>query len=152
MGLLQSLGDDDWDCSEQLASSTWPLLYFNDPALLGRLPRPAGVHARIQHAIDAIIDHEDAAGRFGLWRVGDGAATPWLDVYLVDFLLHARDAGFTVPPSSLNRALDWLDEEQVQGFGDFDRFQETVHETRAYALFVLARAGRASPRGHPAHA
>lgn len=145
VGLLQSLDADGWSCSEQLASGAWPLLYFDDPALLGRLRRPEGIHARVQRSVDGIVDREDAAGRFGLWRVGDGAATPWLDAYLVDFLLHARDAGFTVPASSLDRALDWLDEEQVQGFGDFDRFRKTAPETRAYALFVLARAGRASP-------
>lgn len=146
VGLLQSLvGENDWTCSEQLASGAWPLLFFNDPGLLGRLPLPGGIRGRVQHAVDTLLDREDPAGRFGLWRVNDGAATPWLDVYVVDFLVHARDFGFEVPQASLDRAVEWLDEEQVQGFGDFSRNQEEVPQSRAYALYVLARAGRASP-------
>ena len=145
VGLLQSLDGTPWGCSEQLASTAWPLIYFNDPGLLGRLPPPGGVKQRVQHAVDAILDREDAAGRFGLWRLNDGAASPWLDAYLVDFLMHARDAGFDVAANSLDRALAWLDEEQVQGFGDFSTYQGSIGETRAYALFVLARAGRANP-------
>ena len=30
----------------------------------------------------------------GLWRVGDGAATPWLQVFTTDFMARAKQAGY----------------------------------------------------------
>ncbi|HEX5325614.1 MAG TPA: hypothetical protein VFW75_03000, partial [Acetobacteraceae bacterium] len=141
--LLQSLYEYPFGCTEQLVSAAWPLIYFNDPDLLGRVPRDAGARAKVQHAIDTIIDREDPAGRFGLWHVGDGQASPWLDAYAVDFLMHARDGGFTVPDPALDRAEGWLAQEvqQADPYAD-DRFGPTQAASRAYGLYVLARAGR----------
>ncbi|HEX5325486.1 MAG TPA: alpha-2-macroglobulin, partial [Acetobacteraceae bacterium] len=141
--LLQSLYQYPFGCTEQLVSAAWPLIYLNDPGLLGRVPRDAGAKAKVQHAIDTIIDREDPAGRFGLWRVNDGQASPWLDAYAVDFLMHAKDGGFTVPDPTLDRAEGWLAQEVQQSdlYAD-DRFGPTQAESRAYGLYVLARAGR----------
>lgn len=144
--LLRSLYRYPYGCSEQLASSAWPLLYFDDPALLGRVPRDAGVSRRVQGAVDELLDREDAAGRFGLWRVGDGEASPWLGAYVVDFLLHAREAGFAVPEEAMGRALASLAETARSSGDDPDgRYGPTAAESRAYALFVLARAGQGDP-------
>ena len=141
--LLQSLYSYPFGCTEQLASAAWPLIYFNDPGLLGRVPRQAGAKAKVQQAIDTIIDREDPAGRFGLWRVGDGQASPWLDIYAVDFLMHAKDGGFDVPDAALHRALGYVGEQvgQSDEYAD-SQFRSTQDETRAYGWYVLARAGR----------
>jgi uncharacterized protein YfaS (alpha-2-macroglobulin family) len=143
VGLLQALDRYPFGCTEQLVSTAWPLLSFNDPALLGRLPQDHSALARVQEAIDSIIDREDPAGRFGLWEVGDGQASPWLDAYAVEFLLHARAAHFQVPQPALDRALAWLAEESQQSLDEYDSaFGPTAEQSRAYALYVLAQAGR----------
>ena len=142
-GLLQALYRYPFGCTEQLASTAWPLIYFNEPGLLGRVPRDAGAVARVQQAVDSIIDREDPAGRFGLWQVGDGQASPWLDAYAVDFLMHAKSGGFSVPDAALDRALGWLGQESQQSTDEYEAlFRPTAEQSRAYALYVLAEAGR----------
>jgi uncharacterized protein YfaS (alpha-2-macroglobulin family) len=142
--LLQSLYRYPYGCTEQLSSSAFPLIYFNDPGLLGNIPQDTGVKARVQAAIDTIIDRADAAGQFGLWRAGDGEASPWLNVYALDFLVHARDAGFTVPDAALQRSFAWIKQtirqvdQENHGY-----YMASPDATRAYAGYVLARAGRA---------
>lgn len=142
IGLLQSLETGGWGSSEDLASQAWPLLHFREPGLMGRLPIPGGALGRIQEAVDTLLDREDAAGRIGQWHLNDGATLPWTEIYLVDFLTRAHDLGFRVDPGALGRALDWLDENQVQGGVRQSDDDAVTPESRAYALFVLARAGR----------
>ena len=85
-----------------------------------------------------------AAGQFGLWRAGDGEASPWLNVYAIDFLMHAKDAGFAVPDAAMQRSYAWL-RQAIRQIDQDNRgyYREAPDATRAYAEFVLARAGRA---------
>jgi len=143
--LLQSLYRYPYGCTEQLTSTAFPLVYYNDPALLGSLPRDQGVHDRVQAAIDTILDRQDEDGEFGLWRVGDGEASTWLSVYALDFLTHAKEAGFDVPETAIQRSAQWLLraangtlEDRAYGY-----YAQGAQITRAYATYVLARLGRA---------
>ncbi len=145
-GLLQSLYTYPFGCTEQLSSSALPLLYFNDARLLGRPASDRGVHDRVQAAIATIIDRQDAAGRFGLWRVGDGNGSTWLNVYVLDFLLRARDAGFAVPDSVTSRASHWIERSLQTGSDDSDgAYAQPRAPTQAYAAYVLARTSRVDP-------
>jgi alpha-2-macroglobulin len=101
--LLQSLYQYPYGCTEQMSSVAFPLLYFRDPALLGRVPQNEGLRARVQSAVDTILDRQDASGLFGLWHAGDGEASAWLNVYALDFLVHAKEAGYAVPDGALQR-------------------------------------------------
>jgi uncharacterized protein YfaS (alpha-2-macroglobulin family) len=143
--LLQSLYRYPYGCTEQLTSTAFPLLYYNDPILLGRAPRDGGVKQRVQKAIDSILDRQDAKGEFGLWRPNDGRGSVWLDAYALDFLLHAKEAGFEVPEAPMRRGLGWLARSVRQI--DYERsgafLFEGPHATRAYAAYLLARTGRA---------
>ncbi len=145
-GLLQSLYTYPYGCTEQLSSSAFPLLYFNDARLLGRPVGDPALHQRVQNAIDTIIDRQDAAGRFGLWSVGDGAASTWLNVYALDFLLHARDAGFAVPERDIASAARWIDRRlEDEAVDDGGAYAQPPQPTRAYAAYVLARTSRIDP-------
>jgi alpha-2-macroglobulin len=144
--ILQSLYRYPYGCTEQRVSSTFPLLYFNDVALLGHVQKDEDVKARVQDSIDILLDRQDAAGRIGLWRANDGEASVWLNVYAIDFLLHARDAGFQVPESALERSFSWLT--RVLDHLDQERggyvHDEGPGAARAYAFYVMARYGRAN--------
>ena len=145
-GLLQSLYTYPFGCTEQLSSSALPLLYFNDARLLGRSANDPGVHDRVQTAIATIIDRQDAAGRFGLWRVGDGNASTWLNVYALDFLLRAREAGFAVPDSVTSNSAHWIERGLQAGNDDYDgAYAQPTAPTQAYAAYVLARTNRVDP-------
>ena len=143
--LLRSLDRYPYGCTEQLTSTAFPLVYFNDPTLLGKAPRDQAVHDRVQDAIDTILDRQSEDGEFGLWRAGDGEASTWLGVYALDFLTHAKEVGFIVPDSALQRSALWL---RQAADGDLPErayryYAQGATTTRAYADYVLARLGRA---------
>lgn len=146
VGLLQSLESFSWGSSESLAAAARPLLLFKGPNQLGRETVAQGVDKRINDAIATLMDREDAGGRIGDWRLNDGGTLPWTQIYLVDFLSRAKAAGYAVPDEALRHALDWLDTEQAQGRSspDDDNASDmaVTPDSRAYALYVLARAGR----------
>ncbi len=144
-GLLQSLYTYPFGCTEQLSSAALPLLYYNDARLVGRPAGDPGVHNRVQTAIATIIDRQDAAGEFGLWHVGDGAASVWLNVYTLDFLLRAREAGYTVPDSVTANAIRWI-QRNLQSTDEKDgAYAQPSQPTQAYASYVLARTSRVDP-------
>ncbi|HLJ62581.1 MAG TPA: alpha-2-macroglobulin family protein, partial [Stellaceae bacterium] len=144
--LLQSLYRYPYGCTEQLSSSAFPLVYFNDPGLLGGLPKDEGVKERVQRAIDTILDRQGVDGRFGLWRVNDREGSTWLNVYALDFLLHASEAHFVVPEAALKRSYAWIQNSLNQLDGDYEGYySEAPDTTRAYAFYVLARAGQVDP-------
>ncbi len=156
-GLLQSLYTYPFGCTEQLSSAALPLLYFNDARLLGRpandhsaqdhSTQAGGVHQRVQAAIGTMIDRQDATGQFGLWRVGDGNASTWLNVYVLDFLLRAREAGFAVPDSVTANSARWIEHSLQSGDEESDdgAYAQPPAPTRAYAAYVLARSSRVDP-------
>ncbi len=144
--LMRGLWDYPYGCTEQLSSVASSLLYYGDKTLTGpRRLDPAEVHARVQDAIDTVLDRQGEDGVFGLWRVGDEQASAWLNIYALDFLLQAKEAGFVVPQSALQRSMTWLEQ---AAHGGFDRlrgrsYREDDISTRAYAAYLLARTGRA---------
>ena len=145
-GLLQSLYTYPYGCTEQLSSSAFPLLYYNDESLLGSKlagPRDKGVKDRVQSAIDSIVDRQDDQGEFGLWRVGDGLSSPWLNVYALDFLIHAKEAGFTVPNATLERGYRWIGQRAQLNSNMGGVYGRGAQTTFAHAQYVLARTGRA---------
>jgi uncharacterized protein YfaS (alpha-2-macroglobulin family) len=133
--LLQSLDRYPYGCLEQTTSRALPLLYFSDAAALGGAKDDRGVPIRVQEAIYRVLDMQAADGGFGMWGPYASSADLWLQTYTIDFLMRARERGFAVPEAQLRRALQWLGRVAVQANED------TVPDTQAYALYVLARAG-----------
>jgi len=153
--LLQSLWLYPYGCTEQLVSTSFPLLYYNATTLLpgeatdGEDSSTAGVKTRVQQAIDSILDRQDDTGEFGLWQVGDGQASAWLNVYTMDFLIRAKAAGYAVPDDALTRGdanlltvVQKIDTGQ-EGTSDTEQGLEAPQATLAYAEYVLAGIGQA---------
>jgi len=133
--LLRALDRYPFGCLEQTTSRAFPLLFLNDAAALVGRGEERGIERRVQDAIWRVLDLQRPDGGFGLWGPGDDPAQGWLQVYAADFLLAAKKRGMTVPDEALGRALRWMraTASRLDG-GD---------EARAYALYVLAREGRA---------
>ncbi len=154
--LLQSLWLYPYGCTEQMISTAFPLLYYNHPPLLGSVGQQdedfqdtsmAGVHARVQKAIDTILDRQDQGGVFGLWSVGDGAASPWLNVYAMDFLNHAKAMGYDVPDGAVSRGyanLHDIVEKIESGLSNTSNRVDSTNapSTEAYAEYLLTQAGQ----------
>ncbi|MFS8037068.1 alpha-2-macroglobulin [Xanthobacter sp. AM11] len=135
--LLAALDRYPYGCTEQVTSRALPLLSYNDlSVLVGRAPDPEA-DGRIRDAIVRVLARQGADGSFGLWTAG-GTDT-WLDAYVVDFLTRAKEKGFAVPQPAFALALDRL--RNVVNLAGAD--MRAQGENTAYALYVLARNGRA---------
>ncbi len=155
--LLDELYRYPYGCTEQLISVAMPLLYYNTLASEANRERDPRITRRIQDAVTQILDRQGPDGAFGLWRAGDGHASPWLGAYATDFLLRAQRAGYAVPRQPMSQAYAALrrvarlndfgsvgyDFEVYRWPGSNDTEQLLRSRSAAYALYVLAKAGEA---------
>lgn len=135
--LLAALDRYPYGCTEQVTSRALPLLSYNElSVLVGRAADPEA-DQRIRDAIVRVLSRQGSDGSFGLWSAG-GSDT-WLDAYVVDFLSRAKEKGFAVPEPAFTLALDRL--RNIVSLAGAD--MRSASEGLAYALYVLARNGRA---------
>ena len=135
-GILAALDRYPYGCAEQTVSRAMPLLYANAIAKRIGLASDADLRERVDRAIARVFEMQDASGSFGIWGPADGDI--WLSSFVTDFLTRAKETGYAVSPRPFNQALDRL-ANYVSYAQDFER----GGEARAYALYVLARNGRA---------
>ncbi len=139
-GLLEELARYPYGCLEQLSSRAYPLLYFNTLAQRWQLPQEKHLHQRVQKAINEILNKQQPEGGFGLWSATDYDTAEWPSLYAIDFLLQAEKAGYAVPQSALDAALDWVQNRMV-------RREDMESDTRrlaniVYGHYLLTLAGR----------
>ena len=146
-GLLRSLDRYPYGCIEQTTSRAFPLLYFNDVALLTHDKQDPGVRDRVQKAVSRVLDMQRPEGNFGFWGPSY-SAYDWLSVYALDFLHSARTQGYSVSDDALQRGDQWLRSiVQQQGPVNSVRYSGqplVLASVRDYAAYVLARNGSAS--------
>ncbi|MCC5867794.1 MAG: alpha-2-macroglobulin family protein, partial [Gammaproteobacteria bacterium] len=83
--IYRALADYPYGCSEQLISRAFPLLYAGQLSALSEITPPAQAANTVREAIETLLSRQGGDGAFGLWRVGDGGASPWLGAYFTDF-------------------------------------------------------------------
>lgn len=135
-GLLSALDRYPYGCAEQVTSRALPLLYLDEVASAIGATGEAKAKERVQQSVDRLAEMQDSSGAFGLW--GPGSADMWLSAYVTDFLTRAKEQGYNVPVRPFTSALDRL-QNSVAYAVDFEKGGEDI----AYALYVLARNGRA---------
>jgi len=135
-GLLASLDRYPYGCAEQTTSRALPLLYVNDVAKRIGLAEETQLRERVDKAVARVLEMQDSSGAFGIW--GPGEPDLWLTGYVTDFLTRAKELGYAVPERQLTQALD-----RLANFISYAQDFEKGGEARAYALYVLARNGRA---------
>jgi uncharacterized protein YfaS (alpha-2-macroglobulin family) len=135
-GILATLDRYPYGCAEQTTSRALPLLYVNDVAKRMGLATDLALRERVDGAIARVLEMQDSSGAFGVWGPSDGDM--WLTSYVTDFLTRARESGYVVRQQAFNQALD-----RLQNFISYAQDFESGGEGRAYALYVLARNGRA---------
>ena len=155
--LLDALYRYPYGCSEQLTSSAMPLLFVD--VLGGEIGRDSerAIRPRVQKAINKLLNRQGPDGAIGLWRVGDRYANPWLGPYVADFLYRAKSEGYGVPQQALDNIYSSLEDIARVDRWYLASYMTTIYEgpynndkreylqrrSAAYALYVLARAGRA---------
>ena len=134
--LLAQLDRYPYGCAEQTVSRAMPLVVANAVAAQVGIAADKALKERVQGAIARVFEMQDSSGAFGVWGPSD--TDLWLTGYVTDFLTRAKEAGYDVPREGLNRVLD-----RLQNFIAYASDFEKGGEDRAYALYVLARNGRA---------
>jgi uncharacterized protein YfaS (alpha-2-macroglobulin family) len=135
-GILNALDRYPYGCAEQTVSRALPLLYVNAVASRIGIAGDAELRKRVEAAIARVLEKQDSSGAFGIWGPSDGDM--WLTSFVSDFLTRAKEQGYAVPPLPFSQALD-----RLANYIGYAQDFEKGGEDRAYALYVLARNGRA---------
>ena len=134
--LLTQLDRYPYGCAEQTISRALPLLYSNDLSVGLGMTADGALKDRIEKSLVRVFAMQDSSGAFGVW--GPSNPDMWLTSYVADFLTRAREKGYKVDTRGFSQGLSRL-QNYVSYVSDFKK----GGEKRAYALYVLARNGRA---------
>lgn len=135
-GMIAGLDRYPYGCTEQTISKALPLVYAELVSARTGIDMDPEVKERVQKAIDRVFEMQDSTGAFGSW--GPSSTNMWLTAYAADFLTRAREAGYRIDPRGYDSVLD-----RLANFVAYAQDFESGGSDRAYALYVLARNGRA---------
>ncbi|MFO0724294.1 MAG: alpha-2-macroglobulin [Myxococcota bacterium] len=140
---LQYLISYPYGCVEQTTSKAFPLLYLKDLAKTAapELANDKSIDIYVNAAIARLSSMLTPEGGLSYWP-GGGYGYPWATIYGTHFLVEAKKAGYQVDDAVLKRLLDHLT--QLSNQASFTLYGRSgwYFENSAYALYVLAAAGR----------
>lgn len=145
---LQGALEYPYGCAEQTTSKGYAALELDpDTAkMLGVTGLDATKRrARMEGALGRLASMQVSSGHFSMWG-DDGYVSPSLTPYIVEFLLDAREGGFQVPDTVLQKALQRLNEDLLAGGNEFygrDNREHLKFAYQAHAGYALARVNRA---------
>ncbi|MEO6914603.1 MAG: alpha-2-macroglobulin [Chitinophagaceae bacterium] len=137
-----------YGCTEQVISSVFPQLYFNDLSALFNKDAVAdnNLNRNIQEAIRKIAMRQTYNGGIMLWD-NESTQSWWTTAYAAQFLLEAKKAGYDFDRSLLETALAYLNnrlktKESITYYFNRTQQKKIAPKEVAYTLYVLASAGR----------
>ncbi|MGB3392278.1 MAG: alpha-2-macroglobulin, partial [Stenotrophomonas sp.] len=145
---LQGALNYPYGCAEQTTSKGYAALLLDEATstMLGADGLDAKARReRMEGAFGRLASMQVANGNFSMWG-NDDYVNPALTPYIAEFLLDAKDAGFAVPDTVLQKALNRISEDLLSGGNQFygqDRRDALKFANQAYSGYVLARVNRA---------
>jgi len=144
-----------YGCLEQTTSRAWPLILadkedFSVYAKQSSQGLFSNRHKHIETAIGRILSMQKSNGSFGYWS-NDSQEANWLTVFATDFLITAKNQGYSVPDNALKKATERLRyyvQRQFRLQSEFSRYLSDQHvfrvSVKAYAAYVLAQSQQLS--------
>lgn len=135
-------------CSEQIVSTAFPQLYYSNMAEMfhsgNNLKQNAVKH--IEQVIQKLKARQHYNGGIRLWD-RDYDAHWWAAVYAADFLVEAKEAGFSIDKNMLNPLLNYLSsrlrtKESIDYYYNGNKVRKIAPKEVPYSLYVLAKAQR----------
>jgi len=99
-----------FECSEQLSSRVLAVAALKDVLAAFKakgLPEPKEMIAAVDRDLKRLASMQNDDGGFGFWRRGD-ESWPYLGIHVAHALQRAKEKGFDVPPSMLDRSKKYL--------------------------------------------
>lgn len=142
---LQYLLQYPYGCVEQTTSRSFPLLYLKDLAKTAapELVADQSVEVYVSAGISRLISMLQGGGWVSYWP-GSSWGYPWSTVYAAHFLVEAKKAGYAVDAAALDRLLAHLAQLVHLGTAPYYPYGRPDFRTQAYAIYVLALAGKPS--------
>jgi len=145
---LKGALDYPYGCAEQTTSKGYAALVLDEST--AKMLGVQGISAKtrrsyIEGAFGRLAAMQIGSGHFSMWGGGD-YVNQSLTPYVTEFLLDAREGGFAVPETMLQKALKALNEDLLSGgatFYGYDRREHLKFAYQAHAGYVLARVNRA---------
>lgn len=137
--LIDSLQRYPYGCTEQLVSSSLPLLHIDELHEKWNLRRRDDadlLRIRAAASVSRVINNMRGDGSFGYWTAHDDSNL-WLSSYATEYLIEAHENGMSVPASVLEKALSYLKRKTKNP----DNTPEGL-SAASYAFYVLAKAGK----------
>jgi alpha-2-macroglobulin len=140
---LQYLIAYPYGCVEQTTSRAFPLIYLKDLAKTAapELSDDKSIDLYVNAGIARLSSMLGPTGGLVYWP-GSSWGYPWSTVYGAHFLVEAKKAGYEVDNQVLARLLDHLTTLTHRGAIPFYQNSWTDFRSQAYALYVLALAGK----------
>lgn len=132
-GLQKYLDNYSHACSEQITSRAIPDLIFKQYPELHQGQAQAGL--QISDAIRVLRSRQNDTGGFGLWSATP-ELEPYVSLYVVQFLLEARERHEEVPEDMLRYAL-----QNIKRIAQRDSNAFWELRQRAFAAYLLTRSG-----------
>lgn len=134
---LTYLLDYPHGCAEQITSQAFPQLSL--PWLLALTPeQKQQAEKNIKDVISQLSKYQTSLGGFAYWQ-GQPYISEWVTAYIVQFLVSARQAGYTVSLPMLQNAINYM--KRVSN--SWTQTEPWSQLTQAYRLYVLALAQQA---------
>lgn len=128
-GLYTWLDKFPHECTEQLVSKAFPALIFSKAGL------DIKAADNVSGAVKALRQRQTSDGGFSLWP--GGGAHDFASIYSIHFLIEAKQSGFDIPETILQRSISWL-EDKASSVSD-EIFDKRI---KSYSVYLLTRLGK----------
>lgn len=130
-----------YGCTEQTMSRFLPSVLAKQAGGLAKLPEDIAedLDDMVAKGFKRLYNFQHSNGGWGFWRYDN--FNPYITSYVLHGLLDAQAAGYQVRPYVLNRGLDAL-QRFAESDTPFSSYRSTNADARAYAYYILAKAGR----------
>ncbi|WP_281555865.1 alpha-2-macroglobulin [Thalassomonas sp. RHCl1] len=147
---LDQLLQYPYGCLEQTSSRVYPLIFATPAQQTAFGLKNISEDKRltmVNKGLERLASLQLSNGGYGLWN-NNANEEYWLTAYVGDFLLNARDMGFSVPEEMLSRTLKRLQRylARTSHFYDEPWSDDSGHyylAYKAYAAYVLSRVNQA---------
>jgi uncharacterized protein YfaS (alpha-2-macroglobulin family) len=137
---LSYLAGYPYGCTEQTMSRFYPSVLAKQAGDLAKLPDDVAENLDdiVAKGLERIYNFQHEDGGWGFWQYD--SSSPFITAYVVNGLLDAQSAGYSVRGYVLENALSYLENAIVNE--PIDDWRLVQADAKAYAYYALARASR----------